>query len=358
MLREQLKDILRPLATRWPIRELRELIPLVEACKYRDRRVWDVAHGNERVYAALASGQPQAIGKIGSVELSALRMYLRSRNHHSAPGQAAELRRKPGVSETTFCAGKKTYAGMGIAELRRGKSLEERTALDRRALYRHAGVFPDDYPVFERFSQVMLEEILPEITLMAVWFNPGEAKIVRDFSPEATRIAARGLETYYVPQRRWTSLLEGKRVLVIHPFVNSIRAQYEKRVLIWRGREDVLPQFDLLQIGVPQRPALVAPVHKDWFAALEDLKQQMSQENFDIALIGAGAYSLPLAVHAKKLGRVGIHLGGCLQIQFGIKGRRWRHHPVISKLFNEHWIHPLPEETPANNTTIEDGCYW
>ena len=319
MLREQLKDILRPLTTHWPIRELRELIPLAEACKYRDRRVWDVAHGNERVYAALASGQPQAIGKIGSVELSALRMYLRSRNHHSAPG---------------------------------------RTALDRRALYRHAGVFPDDYPVFERFSQVMLEEILPEITLMAVWFNPGEAKIVRDFSPKATRIAARGLETYYVPQRRWTSLLEGKRVLVIHPFVNSIRAQYEKRVLIWRGREDVLPQFDLLQIGVPQRPALVAPVHKDWFAALEDLKQQMSQENFDIALIGAGAYSLPLAVHAKKLGRVGIHLGGGLQIQFGIKGRRWRHHPVISKLFNEYWIHPLPEETPANNTTIEDGCYW
>jgi putative transposase len=38
---------------------------------------------------------------------------------------AAELCRKLGVSETTFYAWKKKYAGMGIAELRRVKSLEE-----------------------------------------------------------------------------------------------------------------------------------------------------------------------------------------------------------------------------------------
>jgi putative transposase len=38
---------------------------------------------------------------------------------------AAELCRKLGVSETTFYAWKKKYAGMGIAELRRVKLLEE-----------------------------------------------------------------------------------------------------------------------------------------------------------------------------------------------------------------------------------------
>jgi len=36
-----------------------------------------------------------------------------------------ELCRNPGVSETTFYHWKKKYAGMGVAELRRVKQLEE-----------------------------------------------------------------------------------------------------------------------------------------------------------------------------------------------------------------------------------------
>ena len=38
---------------------------------------------------------------------------------------AAEVCRKLGVSEATFYAWKKRYAGMGIAELRRVRQLEE-----------------------------------------------------------------------------------------------------------------------------------------------------------------------------------------------------------------------------------------
>ena len=38
---------------------------------------------------------------------------------------AAEMCRKLGVSEATFYAWKKRYAGMGIAELRRVRQLEE-----------------------------------------------------------------------------------------------------------------------------------------------------------------------------------------------------------------------------------------
>jgi len=39
--------------------------------------------------------------------------------------QAAEICRKMGISGTTLYAWKKRYAGMGIAELRRVKQLEE-----------------------------------------------------------------------------------------------------------------------------------------------------------------------------------------------------------------------------------------
>ena len=166
------------------------------------------------------------------------------------------------------------------------------------------------------------------------------------------------LAQYYISNNRWTAALEGKTDLVLHPFVETIRKQYEARNEIWKEKKDILPDFNLVQIKVPQLPALDAPCYPDWFSSLEAMRLKMNIVDFDIALIGAGAYSLPLAVHAKKLGKNGIHLGGATQIYFGIKGGRWDHHPVISKFYNTHWVRPLSQDTPNNREIVENGCYW
>ena len=99
---------------------------------------------------------------------------------------------------------------------------------------------------------------------------------------------------------------------------------------------------------------MVPPTHRDWFYALEEMKSQMESADFDIALVGAGAWSLPLVAHAKKLGKKGIHLGGTLQLLFGIKGSRFDR----GVRYNEHWIRPLGDETPANCRLMEEGAYW
>ena len=62
--------------------------------------------------------------------------------------------------------------------------------------------------------------------------------------------------------------------------------------------------------------------------------------------------------HAKRRGKQAIHLGGPLQILFGIKGKRWDDIPSVSKFYNEYWTRPSDEETPVNNTKVEGGCYW
>lgn len=46
----------------------RNSIRLIESWKYLDRHVWNVDYGETVIYQALTSGQPQAIGKLGSVE--------------------------------------------------------------------------------------------------------------------------------------------------------------------------------------------------------------------------------------------------------------------------------------------------
>ena len=53
-----------------------------------------------------------------------------------------------------------------------------------------------------------------------------------------------------------------------------------------------------------------------------------------------------------------IHMGGATQLLFGIKGGRWDTHPVISKLYNEHWVRPAASETPNSIQRVQGGCYW
>jgi hypothetical protein len=87
---------------------------------------------------------------------------------------------------------------------------------------------------------------------------------------------------------------------------------------------------------------------------LEDLANRALAEEFDLALIGAGAWSLPLAARIKKSGRAAIHTGGETQLFFGIKGSRWNH----ENFYNPSWVSVLPEETPAGRHKVDDGCYW
>jgi NADPH-dependent 2,4-dienoyl-CoA reductase/sulfur reductase-like enzyme len=89
-----------------------------------------------------------------------------------------------------------------------------------------------------------------------------------------------------------------------------------------------------------------------------NMKSEIEAVDFDVCIIGAGAYGLPLAAHAKKLGKMAVHLGGATQILFRIRGRRWDDHRIISKLYNEHWTHPKPWETPGRSNRVEGGAYW
>lgn len=55
----------------------------------------------------------------------------------------------------------------------------------------------------------------------------------------------------------------------------------------------------------------------DWFEALEHMYSEAMKEDFDVAIIGCGAYGFPLAAKIKKAGKIGIHLGGAAQLLFG-----------------------------------------
>ena len=109
----------------------------------------------------------------------------------------------------------------------------------------------------------------------------------------------------------------------MHPFAESIQSQYSKRELLFENQY-VLPEFKSLRVIKAVQSIAGNPCGFDtWFEALDYMKREMEKEDFDIALIGCGAYGFPLTVHANRMGKVGIHLAGWLQMLFVISGKRW-----------------------------------
>jgi len=289
---------------------------LVERVKYLGARILCSQDGND-VLAGLV-GRPAAAAKIGAGEMAALRHYVRWADAD------------------------------GYCQFWRGHVA--------RNLYRNAGVYPPEPAVFSRFCQ-SYSQALASLDVLAVWFNFGEHAASKRFAPRASLTEIDALEPYY-NDRPWSRHLAGKRVLVLSPFAATIEAQYRRRNQIWRAKPDVLPEFELRTVRVPLSSYLVKPQYPDWFAGLDAMCRQMAAEPFDAALIGAGAWSIPLAAHAKSLGAWAIHLGGVTQILFGVKGRRWEGNERIMAFCNEAWVHPSAAETPHNAEALEGGCDW
>ena len=108
---------------------------------------------------------------------------------------------------------------------------------------------------------------------------------------------------------------------------------------------------------------------KDWFEALQWMKDEIDRREYDVCLIGCGAYGFPLAAHVKRRGKQAVHLGGALQLLFGIRGKRWEDpnygvkgfgvpYGRYSNLMNVHWVRPEYKEKPKSSNAVEGGCYW
>ncbi len=223
---------------------------------------------------------------------------------------------------------------------------------DRSVRYRmsnNAGFSPASRAGLERFGQQMLAD-MEQIDVLGSWL--AEEALFRCRYPEAKIVPLRDLEPFQNP-RPWSAGLSGQRVLVVHPFEQSIRTQYSKRRVLFED-PDTLPDFDLKTIKAVQSSVQIPSEYSDWFDAFESMCDEIEKTEFDVAIIGAGAYGMPLASFVKRIGKKAVHLGGASQLLFGIKGKRWDDRGM----YNEHWTRPLAAEVPRNAQKVEGGCYW
>lgn len=221
------------------------------------------------------------------------------------------------------------------------------------AMELHTGFFPATPATLARFTERMLADI-PLVDILGSWL-PGERDLA-SLGLRAARVPLVDLEPYF-HEAPWSRVLRDRIVLVVHPFADQIRSQFERRTLLFPGR-DVLPPFDLRTVPAVVSNAGTRPKYTDWFSALDAMTETIAREKFDVAIIGAGAYGFPLAAAVKRMGRQAVHLGGAAQILFGIRGKRWDDMPFFQRLFNDAWVYPIPESRPPRWREVEGGCYW
>lgn len=263
-------------------------------------------------------------------------------------------------------SGKPFLAGrFGANELSTVKTFDfevaSKYAVSMKYLCTGAGFFPNDQGCGHKFMELMLDSI-PEADVMGIWMLPFEDYYLNKYGQKNLRTTyLLDLEPWSAPDNPWSAALAGKKVLVIHPFTETIERQYKRREEIFPGT-DILPEFELKTLKAVQTVAGTKDDRFDtWFDALEWMYQEAMKIDFDIAIIGCGAYGFPLAAKIKKAGKQAIHLAGATQLLFGIKGKRWEEvdaFAYVRKFFNDDWVYPSDEDKPKQASKVEGGCYW
>ncbi len=289
--------------------------------RYADRPYLESMDVEQFIYDKLVDNHPCMIARYGSTELSIL------------------------------------AASLGYPQLPWRISLQNKVRKGN--LGRYSGFFPqNDMKLTLKFCDLM-KESTGYADYIGVWFLPMEEYIIKNYCSTQTMTGSLGdIEPWFPKKIRWTKALENKKVLVIHPFASTIKTQYEKRELLF-DNPDVLPKFELYVVQAVQTIAGQSDSRfRTWFDALDYMFCEAMKIDFDIAIIGCGAYGFPLAARIKKAGKKAIHMGGAIQLLFGIKGARWDNHPTISGMYNENWVRASEVEKPQCFNKVEGGCYW
>lgn len=228
-----------------------------------------------------------------------------------------------------------------------------------------SGFFPKEEWAFKRYCNLMLED-MGQLDLLGSWVK--SECFFKERLANVPKVHLALLEPWF-GSRPWTRILEGKKVLVVHPFAAQIEDQYfNHREELFPGTQ-ILPQFKLQTVQAVQSLGGTNGDFTSWFEALEWMESEIDKCDYDICIIGCGAYGFNLAAHVKRSGKKAVHLGGVTQMLFGIKGNRWEDpsyaFPEVNvpagwylNLINDSWVKADPSYRTKNADSVEGACYW
>ena len=207
-----------------------------------DSPMLEVETVQQRIHEMLLADAPCMIARFGSVELQAVVDYL-------FPSTL--------MSAMRFVKGEIPSWGYAPSTMR--------------TMHINAGFFPATRRMLDRFGKLMVDG-MPMVDMLGSW-RPEES-LVMPYMPDVKRVPLYALEPYYF-DNPWIPALEGKKVLVVHPFEDTIRKQHERYESLFEDKR-LTPKYELQTLKAVQSIAGNKPAEfDDWFQALDWMKTEI-----------------------------------------------------------------------------------
>jgi len=196
---------------------------------------------------------------------------------------------------------------------------------------------------------IKLHEIITLVTTYAGIYSK-DSKDYKDYARLYFQILLNSSAISYFPPnisqlRSYTEVnffnnfpnIPNKKVLIVHPFVESFQKQIKNKFEIFPGKPIFLENQKFV-FYKPYNTAAGNHIHKNW----KETFQKMCSFIYD------------------SLGKSAIYVGGGLQILFGVMGERWNNTDMWKDIINENdckFIRPSQNENLPNKELLGD-CYW
>tara|TARA_R110000824_G_scaffold340734_1_gene527221 strand:- start:155 stop:1012 length:858 start_codon:yes stop_codon:yes gene_type:complete len=166
------------------------------------------------------------------------------------------------------------------------------------------------------------------------------------------------LEENIIP---WTHYLNKKKILIISPFISSFKSQLKDNFKMYKNQHIFLDNqefifYKCLNTSAGNR----IEGHTNWLYTYLEMIKEIKKLDFDIALVSAGGYGLPICNYIKEhMKKSSIYVGGGLQLLFGVIGNRWINDPAwIQRILESPSKFIKPIEKQKNSERIENSCYY
>lgn len=218
----------------------------------------------------------------------------------------------------------------------------------------NAGIRPYTKSSYQDYGKLAFNALF-DVDHLAIWRTNYEPAFINQLNHHPTLSEVEHFAPTMDFSPHWIEGLDDKQILIVSPFKDSIQQQIGNLNRVWPSRQ----WFTNSKFSFYRFPYLIDDeCSLNWRDVYDDIAQVLKGGEYDVALFGCGGLGCPLASLAKRYGRIGFHLGGHLQLIFGIYGNRHLEQWWHQRWINSAWIRLLKHEVPESAKRVENSCYW
>jgi hypothetical protein len=230
---------------------------------------------------------------------------------------------------------------------------------------RQAGIFPASPDFYARWAELYVEEVrrLDCIGLVPGAYVESLELLAHHAITGPLLVAANDQQpdrsSPHDPAGCYLDSFRGRDLLLVAPFAEFLCTRANARTFEAVWAKTGKPWFHPRSVQAIEVPYGFSSGTQAKYATSLDVRdellEEISRREFDVALIAAGGLGIPLAAAIAAAGRVAISLGGHLQIVFGVLGERWRGKESWQRrYFNDAWTDLPARYIPDRRETGEN----